>query len=189
MSLELNYRVRPGDTLTLIAARFHTTVAGIAAASGIDPTNPIIIGSELRVPAGRGPAASLPTSRIVELHYRVRPGDTLTAIAARFDTTTAAIVSTSGIDPSEPILIGATLSVPAPVSRRLSHIVYYRVHPGDTLSELALARGISVGALADLNHLDMSAPLLIGTRLVLPSDSDSADPGLSQTSVRASLAR
>src|SRR5436305_2122087 len=48
--------VRAGDTLTGLAARFHTTVAAPAAANPVHPAKPIVIGQRLRLPA---PAPSL----------------------------------------------------------------------------------------------------------------------------------
>jgi lysozyme family protein len=43
--------VREGDNLTLLAARFHTTIAALASANHIDPAKPIVIGQRLRLPA------------------------------------------------------------------------------------------------------------------------------------------
>jgi peptidoglycan hydrolase-like protein with peptidoglycan-binding domain len=45
------YVVRPGDTLTAIAARHGTTVAALARANGLDPARPIVIGTRLKLPA------------------------------------------------------------------------------------------------------------------------------------------
>ena len=44
---------------------------------------------------------------------RVRPGETLTGIAARYGTTVAALARTNQLDPSRVLLIGARLVVPA----------------------------------------------------------------------------
>lgn len=43
--------VRPGDNLTALATSYHTTIAALAAANGIDPAKPIVIGQRLRIPA------------------------------------------------------------------------------------------------------------------------------------------
>jgi LysM repeat protein len=45
------HRVRSGDTLTALAARYHTTLAALAAVNHIDPAKPIVIGQHLRLPA------------------------------------------------------------------------------------------------------------------------------------------
>jgi LysM repeat protein len=51
------YLVRPGDSLTAIAARFGTSVAKLAAANRLDPARPLLIGKRLRVPRAVAPAA------------------------------------------------------------------------------------------------------------------------------------
>ena len=51
------YVVRPGDTLTVIAARHRTTVHLLARANGLDPSRFLIIGTRIRVPT----AVSTPT--------------------------------------------------------------------------------------------------------------------------------
>jgi LysM repeat protein len=45
--------VRSGDNLTLLAARYHTTVGALAAANKLDPAKPIVIGQRLRIPSVR----------------------------------------------------------------------------------------------------------------------------------------
>jgi len=42
--------VHVGDTLTALAAEFHTTIAALASANHIDPAKPIVIGLRLHVP-------------------------------------------------------------------------------------------------------------------------------------------
>jgi LysM repeat protein len=53
--------VRVGDTLTALAARFHTTIAALASTNRIDPAKPIVIGQRLRLPAA---APSLTPQRL-----------------------------------------------------------------------------------------------------------------------------
>jgi LysM repeat protein len=53
------YVVQPGDTLTAIAARAGTTVAQLAAANGIDPNGPLLIGTVLHV---SGAGSALPSA-------------------------------------------------------------------------------------------------------------------------------
>jgi LysM repeat protein len=55
------HAVRTGDTLTALAARYHTTVAALAAMNRIDPARPIVIGQRLRLPAA---APSLTPQRV-----------------------------------------------------------------------------------------------------------------------------
>ena len=155
---ELRYHVQPGDTLSEIAQRYDTTPAAIAAASGISLARPILTGTTLHVP---DPAALKPppaAPKIPELRYHVQPGDTLSEIAQRYDTTPAAIAAASGISLARPILTGTTLHVPDPAALKPPPTVFYRVRAGDTLGAIALRYGVSLGALTDQNHLDVSAP-------------------------------
>ena len=46
------YVVRPGDSLTAIAAAHGTTVGAIASLNHVDPARPIVIGQKLRIPVG-----------------------------------------------------------------------------------------------------------------------------------------
>ncbi len=56
----MNYKIRPGDTLSALAHRFHTTVGALARQNGIRNVNLIYSGANLRVTdgfdGGRSPA-------------------------------------------------------------------------------------------------------------------------------------
>jgi LysM repeat protein len=155
------YRVRYGDSLTRIAHRYGTTVAALERLNRLAPGATLLAGSTLRLPAPK------PTGR----RYWVRPGDTLTGLAERFHTTAAAIARTNGMKVTQTLLIGATLEVPERGGSNSAHSgPAYRVRPGDTLSAIAAHFGVSLGGLADLNHLALSDPLLVGTRLTIPGE-------------------
>ena len=95
--------------------------------------------------------------------YQVQRGDSLSGIAARFDTTVATLAMVNGL--SKPYLIkpGQVLDVtqPRPLRR-------YQVKRGDTLGRVAKRFRTTVAALATLNNL--RAPYLIraGQTLVIP---------------------
>jgi N-acetylmuramoyl-L-alanine amidase len=118
------YIVRTGDHLTAIADRFGTTVAALAKRNRLDPARVLLIGTRLRVPGARtAPAATtLPSARATPIAtrttaaagtYVVRTGDNLTAIAARYGTSVAALAKRNGLDPRGFLLIGTRLRVPA----------------------------------------------------------------------------
>ena len=59
-SSTISYVVRPGDTLTEIAAKHKTTVRALAAANDIESVNLVVEGAKLRLPAA---VASAPRTR------------------------------------------------------------------------------------------------------------------------------
>jgi len=61
-----SYTVRPGDTLTEIAAKHKTTVRALAAANDITSVNLVVEGAKLRLPesVASGPAADLSRSTV-----------------------------------------------------------------------------------------------------------------------------
>src|SRR5688572_13261711 len=81
------YTVQPGDTLSGIAANSGISVADLAAANGLDPSGFLIAGTSLAIPSGGGGAAPAPApasspAPAVQGGYTVRPGDTLSGLAA-----------------------------------------------------------------------------------------------------------
>jgi LysM repeat protein len=59
--------VRVGDTLTALAAQFHTTIRALASANHIDPAKPIVIGQRLHVSTTRVVAAAALTSQPLDV--------------------------------------------------------------------------------------------------------------------------
>ncbi len=107
--------VAPGDSLSGIAARNGTSVTALAQANGISNPNVIVVGQRLTVPGGGGgsaPAASATTGGSGGGSYRVRPGDTLGAIAARSGIGVSALAALNGITNPNRISVGTVLSLP-----------------------------------------------------------------------------
>jgi LysM repeat protein/uncharacterized Fe-S cluster protein YjdI len=104
----ITYIVQPGDTLARIAQRFNTTVQQIVALNPfiIDP-NQITVGWVLQIPAGGTPP---PPQYTV---YTVQPGDTLSGIAQRFNTTVQQLLTLNPfITNPNLIQVGWALTVP-----------------------------------------------------------------------------
>ncbi len=102
------YRVRWGDTLTGIGARFGIGVDRLARANGLSPHGVLLAGSTLRLPAGGTTHAPGLRGR-----YRVRPGDTLSGIAARFGVGLHHLARANGLHVHGILIAGITLRVPS----------------------------------------------------------------------------
>ena len=100
------YIVQRGDTLASIARRFGTTVAALAAANSIVNPARITVGQSLVLPSEGGP--STPGS----VTHVVRPGETLSAIAARYGVSVAAIAEANSLANVNLIRAGMRLVIP-----------------------------------------------------------------------------
>jgi LysM repeat protein len=111
-------RVRWGDTLSALAARNGVSLARLAAVNGLDPSRPLLAGTTLRLPAGGGagasaaPAAATAAAPAPMGAYKVRPGDTLSALAARSRVPVAQMAFMNGLDPAKPLLAGTVIKLP-----------------------------------------------------------------------------
>lgn len=110
-------------------------------------------------------AAPAAAARAAASTYTVKPGDSLTAIAARYGTTLAALARLNRLDPARPLLIGTTLKLPAAWCPGLT----LKVQAGDSLWTMAERYGLSRTRLAAVNGLKADALLLLGSTLKIPS--------------------
>ena len=93
------YRIRPGDTLGLIARAHDTTVQDLMAANGLD-SHLIRVGRELLIPGAAGsPSGPLPSA----VHV-VRPGDTLWVIARQYRTSVGTLRDWNRLAPGSDLL-------------------------------------------------------------------------------------
>ena len=111
-------RVALGDTLSGIAARNGVSLARLAAVNGLDPSRPLLAGTALRLPAAGGagasaaPVAATSAAPAPMGAYEVRPGDTLSDLAARSRVPLAQMAFMNGLDPKKPLLAGTVIKLP-----------------------------------------------------------------------------
>ncbi|MEA2247242.1 MAG: hypothetical protein QOH46_1771 [Solirubrobacteraceae bacterium] len=114
-------RVQWGDTLSGLAASNGLSLSSLATFNGLDPARPLLAGTTLRMPGGSSaapagsgaPVASAPVSGPGPIGaYKVRLGDTLSALAARSRVPMAQMAFMNGLDPKKPLLAGTLLKLP-----------------------------------------------------------------------------
>jgi LysM repeat protein len=97
--------VQPGEHLTAIANRYGTTPQAIASANNLVNMNLLYVGQRLTIPGSASPAVQSNS------YYVVDPGDTLSGIAARYGTTTQALVDANGLASANLIYVGQRTGV------------------------------------------------------------------------------
>lgn len=103
------YRVRSGDTLSVVAARTKTALPTVYSLNRLNARSVIHPGQVLRV-HGATPAATRPAGTAA---YAVRAGDTLSGIATKHSVTLAALLKTNRLSAASVIYPGQRLKVPA----------------------------------------------------------------------------
>jgi LysM repeat protein len=169
--------VQLGDTVGAIAGRSGASVDAIVEANGLDENAHIVEGQQLRIPRpeATGSDAGDAASASGGGSYTVRSGDTLGAIAVAQGTTVGALRDANGLSADGFIRAGQVLTLPGSGSASTSDTAAtpttsgatYTVRAGDTLSHIALATGVSVDDLVELNGLDDTGFIVEGQALRL----------------------
>ncbi len=150
------YTVVAGDSLWALARRFNTTVDAIKRLNNLT-SDTIFVGQKLLIPRTNG---NEPTPDYII--YTVVAGDSLWALARRFNTTVDAIKSLNNLT-SNNLSIGQQLKIPTGNQPNITYIVV----AGDTLWALARRFNTTVDAIKRLNNLT-SDNLSIGQQLLIP---------------------
>jgi peptidoglycan endopeptidase LytE len=112
------YQVQPGNTLSGIAAQFHTSVQTLAAINHLANVNWIYVGQVLTVPSASSAAPATYAAPMLRpasglQSYTVQPGQTLSQIAATFGTSWQQLAQINHLSNPNWLWVGEVLSVPA----------------------------------------------------------------------------
>jgi soluble lytic murein transglycosylase-like protein len=150
-SAAVPHTVQPGETLWSIAAANNLTTRTVAAYNGLSENSQVVLGSTVMIPStvegyaalqkagivpstasssGTAPSApaapaAAPVSAAAPAPlggYTVRPGDTLSGLAANARVSVSAIAAMNGLDPNGLLLAGTVIKLPtgAPAPARAS---------------------------------------------------------------------
>jgi LysM repeat protein len=194
--------VLPGESLTSIAARDGLTVDQLAHANGISPFTKLIAGSTLAIPprsasASPAPAATSSSRSVCDGDndsddtgcggaaaapgtstggsYLVRPGDTLSGIAARAGTTVAQLAALNGLNPNHYLLYGTWIRLPgaAPASSSSATPV--------SSSSVASSQPVGAAAVGSLKAAPYPTPQRVsGAQIASIARSEGVPPALAE---------
>lgn len=160
-SLNQSYRIRPGDTLSLIALRTGVDADTLRRLNGYDNVNaPLSAGQSLLLPATGEELRPRTPAR----EHQVQRGESLSQIAADNGISLGALLQANRIANPNAVYPGQLLLIPSPVEnsatgRRIqirpprNGYFYYTVQPGDTMSEIAKSPNTTMLAIQTYNNL------------------------------------
>jgi len=159
------HRVRSGQTLSVIARRYGSSVGAIMQANNLRSAHRIRVGQRLRIPV-RGARAVTPSRGPVQIAadgtHTVRRGDSLHTIARRYGTTVGQLKVDNDLR-SNTIQPGQSLKVGGATGGN-----QYRVSRGDTLGGIAASHGIQLSSLLRANGLSSRSTIYPGQLLQIP---------------------
>ncbi len=159
-----SYTVQSGDTLTGIAQKCGVAYSDLVGAnSGISNVNLILPGQVINIPQSSAPGSGIPTTGA----YTVVSGDTLSAIAARDNTTVAAQQSANTFI-TNPNLIypGQVLSISG--GNGIPNTGTYTIVAGDTLYGISRRYNTTVQSILNANTWITNANYILpGWKIVI----------------------
>ncbi len=176
------HKVAKGETVYSIARKYKTTTGAIISLNklGKGPSTRLSAGTELKIPTGKrqwntqeakagktspGQKDSCPAT------YKVKKGDTLSSIAARFNTTISRLKGLNGIKDAN-LKIGQVilLSETNITKKDAPKPVTYKVVKGDSPHSIAVKNDISLKQLLRLNNLRADGTIYPGQVLVVKAE-------------------
>jgi LysM repeat protein len=158
--------------------------------------------------------ALCPAAASADVAHLVTPGETLTSVAAADDLSIEAIAEANHISPQAELIAGQILLIPphtaqnavvsttdvgsttatATVTATVTTTSTLSAHthviaPGETLTSVSAASGVSIAAIAAANHMSPRAELIAGRTLMIPTANTSVqlrtDPESAGTAARS----
>ncbi|MGB1204940.1 MAG: LysM peptidoglycan-binding domain-containing protein [Chitinophagales bacterium] len=182
------YKVQSGDTLWKIAQKFGVSVDSIKNTNNLS-SNSLALGQQIKIPtSATSNTTNSGSSNVSKQKYKVKSGDTLSAIAWIFETTVDAIKKSNNLS-SNNLSIGQILIIPSKNnaiiveeepkdtkntatnetnSSNNSSSQVYVVQGGDTMWRIAKKFNVAVNDIVKWNNLTSNV-LALGQVLVIKS--------------------
>ena len=172
------YEVKPGDSLSRIAQRFNTTTRTIQTSNNLKSSlirsgqsllipSALVDASEYRLSDRQGTRTTnsqkTPSGR-KKLVHTIRSGDSLWAIAQRYNVSAKALASWNNMKMSSTLSIGQRLALFVKDSD-LNSEQSYSVRKGDNLSLIAQRHNVTIQQLVRWNDLKIDTLLMPGQQL------------------------
>lgn len=171
-----SYKVERGDTLYSIAMKSKMTLGELAELNGLSTNKALMAGQTIQVPVG----VSTPSI------YTVQSGDSLHAVAGKYNLPVSQIANLNGLSTSAGLSVGQKLKLSGEPEAQASSQVKssvkdsdqtssadastHVVGAGETLASIARKYKLQLKYLTELNDLSNNSNLRVGQRLKIDGD-------------------
>jgi membrane-bound lytic murein transglycosylase D len=169
VAIYVEHRVRSGESLSVIAERYRTSVRSIMEMNGLRNRDYLRVGWKLKIPTGRV-SSYYATGQGGQTDYVVRKGDSLWKIARRYNTTVNALTSLNNLK-STTLQIGQVLRISASfASSGPANTREYIVKKGDSPYLIAKTHHMDLYEFLRLNNLTAQSTIFPGQILLVVAD-------------------
>ena len=174
----VRHTVRRGESMSVLARRYRTSVRAIMALNGLKSKSYIKVGWKLKIPTKEtyaslreaSPPVSTSKPGATSSQYAVRKGDSLWKIANQFGTTTKAIQTLNHLSNTH-LKIGQSLLIPKGVTEYEKIITKtYKVSKGDSSFLIAQKYQMNLSEFLRLNHLTPRSTIYPGQVLLVKAE-------------------
>ena len=168
-----NATPEPTPEFRNLQTRIAATLAAIPTAEPLTPQAPTVTAGPTAAPATDTPAPQSTTAQSISTdgtEYVVQPGDTLSTIAVKFNTSIAGIQLANNLNDARVVQAGQRLKIPtdkiAPDENTFWFV--HLVQPGETYGTIAVSYGVQLNDLLRVNNITNAALVRAGDRVVIP---------------------
>ncbi|MBO7131358.1 MAG: LysM peptidoglycan-binding domain-containing protein, partial [Fibrobacterales bacterium] len=179
-----HHKVKSGENLSVIAARYGVSVAALQSANRLKNSR-LRVGQDLMIPDpsnGKASVSAPPGRGASETKsargtITVRAGDSYYSLARTFNVTVEELKAANGAT-DDNLRVGQKLKLPGGSRAPSGDRPTYTVRKGDNLYSIAKTFGVTVAELKEWNRLDDKAQIFPGDRLVCqkPGAAKKAEP-------------
>jgi LysM repeat protein len=191
------HKVKAGETLSELAEKYNTTIKAITAANAGKLKRGLQSGQVLTIPSSSGTitqaeydvasAQAVTAAHEPETEHKVIPGETLTSLARKYNTTISAITEANasklrkGLQAGQVLIIPASVeaekvesSKPEPEGQPLAadEAAEHKVQPGETLTFLAKKYNTTIDAIMEANSKKLRRGLQAGQIITIKQGAD-----------------